>query len=102
MLRRGGQSPLVPSLNACARSFLALMSAERFEVELTQGAEDDLEAIYDYLAEKRSVDSAQALLQHCSRGLILSSSYRTAATCPRSWNPWVSGNSGKFCLHPTD
>ena len=36
--------------------------AERFDVELTQGAEDDLEAIYDYLAENRSVDDAEALL----------------------------------------
>ncbi len=36
--------------------------AKRFEVELTQGAEDDLEAIYDYLAENRSAGDAAALL----------------------------------------
>lgn len=35
---------------------------EQFEVELTQGAEDDLEAVYDYIAENRSVDDAEALL----------------------------------------
>jgi toxin ParE1/3/4 len=39
------------------------MSVEQFEVELTQGAEDDLEAIYDYIAENRSVDDAEALLE---------------------------------------
>lgn len=39
------------------------MSVEQFEVELTQGAEDDLDAIYDYIAENRSVDDAEALLE---------------------------------------
>ncbi|MGE7471962.1 type II toxin-antitoxin system RelE/ParE family toxin [Bosea sp. NPDC003192] len=33
-----------------------------FEVELTQGAEDDLEAIHTYLAEHRSMDAAESLL----------------------------------------
>jgi len=36
--------------------------AKRFDVELTQGAEDDLETLYDYLSEHRSVDEAEALL----------------------------------------
>jgi toxin ParE1/3/4 len=34
----------------------------RFEVELTRGAEDDLEQIYRYLAENRSPDDAERLL----------------------------------------
>lgn len=34
----------------------------RFEVELTQGADGDLEAIFDYLSENRSRDDAEALL----------------------------------------
>lgn len=38
------------------------MTGRRFEVELTQGAEDDLEAILDYLAEHRSMDAAESLL----------------------------------------
>ncbi|HEY6815980.1 MAG TPA: type II toxin-antitoxin system RelE/ParE family toxin [Croceibacterium sp.] len=38
------------------------MTAERYDVELTQGAEDDLEAIHGYLAEHRSPDDADALL----------------------------------------
>jgi len=33
-----------------------------FEVELTQGAEDDLEAIHYYLAEHRSMEAAECLL----------------------------------------
>lgn len=33
-----------------------------YEVRLTQGAEDDLEAIYDYVAEHRSAEEASALL----------------------------------------
>jgi toxin ParE1/3/4 len=38
------------------------MAKERFEVELTHGAEQDLEVIYDYLAEHRSPEDAAALL----------------------------------------
>jgi toxin ParE1/3/4 len=38
------------------------MTARRFAVELTQGAEDDLEAIHAWLAEDRSPDDADALL----------------------------------------
>lgn len=38
------------------------MKQGRFEVELTQGAEDDLEAIHAYLAEHRSADAAESLL----------------------------------------
>lgn len=34
----------------------------RFDVELTQGAEGDLEAIYDYLAANRGADEAEALI----------------------------------------
>ncbi|MGK6319882.1 type II toxin-antitoxin system RelE/ParE family toxin [Sphingomonas sp. DT-204] len=39
------------------------MTEERFEVELTRGAEDDLKEIYGYLVENRSVDEADALLE---------------------------------------
>ena len=38
------------------------MPAERFDVVLTRGAEDDLEAIHRYLAENRGSDDADALL----------------------------------------
>jgi toxin ParE1/3/4 len=38
------------------------MTARRFAVELTQGAQDDLEAIHAWLAENRSPDDANALL----------------------------------------
>lgn len=38
------------------------MPKAQFEVELTQGAEDDLEEIHAYLAENRSADNADALL----------------------------------------
>jgi len=38
------------------------MAASAYEVRLTRGAEEDLEAIYDYLAEHRSPDDAEALL----------------------------------------
>lgn len=39
------------------------MAAEQFDVELTQGAEHDLEEIYDYLAEHRSAEAADAILE---------------------------------------
>ena len=38
------------------------MKEGRFEVELTRGAEDDLEAIHAYLAEHRSMDASESLL----------------------------------------
>ncbi|KKW93691.1 type II toxin-antitoxin system RelE/ParE family toxin [Sphingobium chungbukense] len=38
------------------------MTETRFEIELTQGAEDDLEEIHAYLAENRSAEDADALL----------------------------------------
>lgn len=38
------------------------MKEGRFEVELTQGAEGDLETIYDYLTDHRSMDAAETLL----------------------------------------
>ena len=38
------------------------MPTRKFEVELTQGAEDDLDSIYRYLAENRSPDEAERLL----------------------------------------
>lgn len=38
------------------------MANARFDVELTQGAEDDLEEIHAYLAENRSTEDADALL----------------------------------------
>jgi len=39
------------------------MARPRFEVRLTQGAEDDLERLFDYLAEHRGSDAAGALLE---------------------------------------
>jgi len=38
------------------------MAKTGYEVRLTLGAEEDLAAIYDYLAEHRSPDDAEALL----------------------------------------
>lgn len=38
------------------------MTVKRYAVELTQGAEDDLEAIHAWLAKHRSPDDADALL----------------------------------------
>jgi toxin ParE1/3/4 len=38
------------------------MPAPAYEVRLTPGAEEDLEAIYDYLAGHRGADDAEALL----------------------------------------
>lgn len=38
------------------------MTDKRFEVELTQGAEDDLEALHGYLAQHRSAEAAASLL----------------------------------------
>lgn len=39
------------------------MPTRKCDVQLTAGAEDDLEAIYRYLAENRSPDDAERLLE---------------------------------------
>lgn len=38
------------------------MPTRKFDVQLTEGAEDDLESIYQYLAENRSFEDAERLL----------------------------------------
>lgn len=38
------------------------MTTERFAVELTRGAEEDLEAIHDYVSEDRSGEEADSLI----------------------------------------
>jgi len=43
------------------------MAAKIFEVALTEGAENDLETIHAYLAENRSDDAADALLEEFER-----------------------------------
>src|SRR5688572_12564093 len=39
------------------------MQAERFDVDLTQGADDDLAATYDHRAQNRSAEYTDALLE---------------------------------------
>lgn len=52
----------------------------KFRVELTQGAERDLEALHDYLAAHRSADEANALLE----GLLIK--IETLETFPERGN----------------
>ena len=57
--------------------------AEHFDVELTQGAEDDLEAIYDYLAEHRGTDDAEALLETLLERIVTLERYPLRGSVPK-------------------
>ena len=59
------------------------MKEERFEVELTQGAEDDLEAIHGYLAEHRSNEAAEALLDACIEKISTLERYPERGSIPK-------------------
>ena len=45
------------------------MSARRYEVLLTEGAEQDIESIYDYIAEFDSPANANYVLDHLMKAL---------------------------------
>lgn len=59
------------------------MKEGRFEVELTQGAEDDLEAIHDYLVRHRSKDAAEALLDGFIEKISTLERYPARGSVPR-------------------
>lgn len=58
------------------------MTEERFDVELTQGAEDDLEAIHRYLADHRSVEAADALLDRLVETIEALERFPHRGACP--------------------
>lgn len=59
------------------------MSGTKFEVRLTQGAEDDLEQIHAWLAEQRSPDDADALLDDFVRVLAGLENFPLRGTVPQ-------------------
>lgn len=59
------------------------MTKGRFEVELTQGAEDDLETIFDYLVENRSLDDATQLLDTLLRKIRTLELYPMRGSVPK-------------------
>lgn len=73
------------------------MSERRFEVALTQGAEDDLEAIHGYLAEHHSIDAAESLLDAFLEKISTLERHPERGSVPRNSMPWEFGSSGRFC-----
>lgn len=59
------------------------MTAKRFAVELTQGAQDDLAAIHAWLAELRSPDDADALLDRVLEAVARLERYPLRGSVPR-------------------
>lgn len=57
--------------------------AKRFAVELTQGAEDDLEAIHAFLAEYRGADDAEALLDSLLEKIATLEQYPLRGSVPK-------------------
>jgi len=59
------------------------MAEKRFKIELTQGAEDDLETIHTYLAENRSPDAADALLDEFDSTMETLEQYPLRGSLPK-------------------
>jgi len=59
------------------------MTGTKFEVRLTQGAEDDLEQIHSWLAEQRAADDADALLDMFSQVLAGLQEFPMRVTVPK-------------------
>jgi toxin ParE1/3/4 len=59
------------------------MSDTRFEVIIAETAENDLEALFDYVSETRSVAIANALLDKIQRLLDALSIFPQRGSCPR-------------------
>ena len=63
------------------------MPKDRFKVELTQGAEDDLEAIFDYLAANRSAEEAGDLLIALEAKIATLELFPLRASVPKEIEP---------------
>lgn len=59
------------------------MARSAYAVRLTRGAEQDLEALYDYLAEHRSADDAEALLDALLKKVESLERFPERGTMPR-------------------
>lgn len=59
------------------------MTRTKFEVMLTQGAEDDLEQIHGWLADQRSSDDADALLDDFIRVIAGLEDFPLRGTVPK-------------------
>ena len=57
--------------------------AIQFEVQLTEGAEQDLEAIYDYIAEHDCVANASRVLDELTAVLESLSRFPHRGSCPK-------------------
>lgn len=63
------------------------MAAGRYQVELTRGAEEDLEALYDYVAEHRSPEQAADLLDALAERIVSLESYPERGSIPKEIEP---------------
>ena len=73
-----------------------------FEVLLTEGAEQDLELIHDYIAEFDCVANADRVLNRLMKAVESLSRFPERGSYPKELRPrLVSGITGKPCSGPT-
>lgn len=77
-----------------------MTAAGKFEVELTQGAEDDLEAIFDYLSEHRSRDDAVALLDAFAGKIEALEQFPLRGSVPKELDGFGIKEFRQLLLHP--
>jgi toxin ParE1/3/4 len=76
------------------------MTVRRFAVELTQGAEDDLAAIHAWLAEHRSPDDADALLDRLIETIATLERFPQRGSVPQELQALGIAEFRQFLLAP--
>jgi toxin ParE1/3/4 len=76
------------------------MLPERFEVELTADAENDIEAIHAYLAEKRSAKDADRLLDECLGAVEALECFPLPGAIPKELDALGIGEFRQILLQP--
>ncbi|WIW90946.1 type II toxin-antitoxin system RelE/ParE family toxin (plasmid) [Sphingobium sp. V4] len=72
----------------------------RYEVELTHGAEADLEAIFDYLSDHRSSDDAAALLEKFLEKIEALEQFPLRGSVPKELEALGIREFRQLLLHP--
>ena len=75
-------------------------TSAKFEVLLTEGAEQDLEAIHDYISEFDCIANANYVLDELMSVVESLAKSRNAAAIRRNWSALGSKNTARPSLNP--
>ena len=72
-----------------------------YEVLLTEGAEQDLESIYDYIAEFNCTANAEHMLDQLMDVVGSLSQFPDRGVTQKSWSIWAFGSIGRHSFSDT-